>query len=123
MPEPGGGKGTAMKTKDPYAVPGIAQDATSRELSRVSRSLLRRHHPDTQTDPAPRNTRPPPAPCCNRPGTPTPFWPTLQRRSEHDRAAPKAHSPRQVRDHQNRHQGQDAMKILGVRCSLPSADA
>ena len=51
MPEPGGGKGTAMKTPDPYAVPGIAQDATARKVSRVSRSLLRRHHPDTQTDP------------------------------------------------------------------------
>jgi curved DNA-binding protein CbpA len=33
---------------DPYAVLGVASDATGREISHAYRQLLQRHHPDTR---------------------------------------------------------------------------
>jgi curved DNA-binding protein CbpA len=35
---------------DPYAVLGVAHDASQDEISRAFRALLRRHHPDTRDE-------------------------------------------------------------------------
>jgi molecular chaperone DnaJ len=48
-----------MQTNDPYAVLGVAPDATQAEISSAFRRLVREHHPDLRNGPTPdtRNDR------------------------------------------------------------------
>jgi DnaJ-class molecular chaperone len=41
---------------DPYAVLGVAHDASQDEISHAFRALLRRHHPDTRGEVSPEDT-------------------------------------------------------------------
>jgi curved DNA-binding protein CbpA len=38
-----------MNTDDPYALLGVAQDASPEQLRRAYRRLIRQHHPDTRS--------------------------------------------------------------------------
>ena len=41
-----------MQSTDPYAVLGVASDATQAEIAHAYRRLVRRHHPDLRDDDA-----------------------------------------------------------------------
>ncbi len=44
---------TSQHQRNPYAVLGVTPDATSAEVTRAYRRLLRAHHPDTHPVPPP----------------------------------------------------------------------
>jgi hypothetical protein len=81
----------ARRTADPYAVLGVARDATALQVARAHRRLAKRHHPDLQVGAQGA------AAASERMRRINEAWAILSnpiRRAEYDRAHPAAGTPR-----------------------------